>query len=217
MNRLSNDCHSTAILRPYDHERMPIPKPPFPVDKGLHFKYNHENFTHTLAKFYPQSDVEPKDYVAFKMPLCPPLFEDVESCLQKETLVLTVTKGDIVQISMYHNTSQSHPIHIHGMKFWIAATGRTGEQNAQWDKKYEDPDPIMKDTAVLPAGGYLVIRFKADNPGWWMLHCHVDIHLVDGMAALIHVVDDKPFVLPDGIPRCGPNKFHHVYEGEHPM
>ena len=28
-----------------------------------------------------------------------------------------------------------------------------------------------KDTVIVPFGGYTVIRFIVDNPGWWFLHC----------------------------------------------
>ncbi|KAE9008675.1 hypothetical protein PR003_g16083 [Phytophthora rubi] len=30
--------------------------------------------------------------------------------------------------------------------------------------------------------GYVVLRFKADNPGVWMMHCHVDWHMAIGMG-----------------------------------
>ncbi len=26
---------------------------------------------------------------------------------------------------------------------------------------------------MLPAGGWLVIAFPTDNPGAWLLHCHI--------------------------------------------
>lgn len=37
----------------------------------------------------------------------------------------------------------------------------------------------------MPANGYLVLRFTANNPGVWFFHCHIDLHLVGGMAAAI--------------------------------
>ena len=30
--------------------------------------------------------------------------------------------------------------------------------------------------------GWTVVRFKATNPGMWMMHCHIDWHLTLGMA-----------------------------------
>jgi hypothetical protein len=46
----------------------------------------------------------------------------------------------------------------------------------------------------IPSRGYAVLRFKADNPGVWLLHCHVLWHSVTGMAMLIDVQGD-----PDGL------------------
>ena len=43
----------------------------------------------------------------------------------------------------------------------------------------------LKDTVIVPYGGYTVIRFIADNPGWWLLHCHIEIHQLEGMAAVV--------------------------------
>ena len=42
-----------------------------------------------------------------------------------------------------------------------------------------------KDTVTVPYGGYTVIRFVVDNPGWWLLHCHATHHHVSGMTVLI--------------------------------
>ncbi len=44
---------------------------------------------------------------------------------------------------------------------------------------------IRKDTVMIPAGGYVVISFEADNPGYWIMHCHIEAHLLDGMAVIV--------------------------------
>ena len=44
---------------------------------------------------------------------------------------------------------------------------------------------IRKDTVIVPAGGYVVIAFKADNPGYWFLHCQIERHHLDGMALIL--------------------------------
>lgn len=46
-------------------------------------------------------------------------------------------------------------------------------------------NPPRRDVALLPAGGYLVIAFKADNPGSWLLHCHIAWHASSGLALQI--------------------------------
>jgi FtsP/CotA-like multicopper oxidase with cupredoxin domain len=31
----------------------------------------------------------------------------------------------------------------------------------------------LKDTVTVPVGGYTIIRFRANNPGAWLFHCHL--------------------------------------------
>ena len=53
-------------------------------------------------------------------------------------------------------------------------------------------------------GGYTIIRFIANNPGTWLVHCHKDLHSEHGLAFLLKVgsVTDFP-VKPNQWPRCG--------------
>lgn len=45
---------------------------------------------------------------------------------------------------------------------------------------------MRRDTVyIYPNGGTLTLRFKADNPGIWLLHCHVEWHVSAGMQATI--------------------------------
>lgn len=43
-------------------------------------------------------------------------------------------------------------------------------------------NPIRRDTAMLPASGYLVLGFETDNPGAWLMHCHIGWHTTEGFA-----------------------------------
>jgi FtsP/CotA-like multicopper oxidase with cupredoxin domain len=76
-----------------------------------------------------------------------------------------------------------HPIHLHGHKFHILDMG-------VYDKKpipgyvrnggipdHTHKSPPYKDTCLLPYPGYVRLRFRADNPGFWLFHCHYDWHL----------------------------------------
>ena len=49
---------------------------------------------------------------------------------------------------------------------------------------------VRKDTLTVPFGGYAVVRFIVDNPGWWLFHCHVQVHQSAGMAAVIRALPD---------------------------
>ena len=48
-----------------------------------------------------------------------------------------------------------------------------------------------KDTVIVPAGGYVVIAFVADNPGYWFLHCHIEVHQLEGMAVIIQAFNES--------------------------
>ena len=62
---------------------------------------------------------------------------------------------------------------------------------------------IRKDTVIVPAGGYVVIAFRANNPGYWFLHCHIESHQLEGMAVLIQEYPDSEHSPPpDGINNC---------------
>lgn len=47
--------------------------------------------------------------------------------------------------------------------------------------KYELKNPLIKDTIIVPNRGYTIIRFLADNPGVWLLHCHIEFHSALGL------------------------------------
>lgn len=61
---------------------------------------------------------------------------------------------------------------------------------------------MRKDTIVLPAGGYVVARIWATNPGVWFLHCHASRHLFEGMAVMLNESFEHVENLPADIPIC---------------
>ena len=93
-----------------------------------------------------------------------------------------VKSGQVVQIHLQNTHPYPHPMHLHGHVFQIVARG-----SGSWSgNEGSMPSvPAKRDGAVVPANGYIVLRFKADNPGVWFFHCHIDLHLVGGMAATI--------------------------------
>ena len=64
---------------------------------------------------------------------------------------------------------------------------------------------VRKDTVSVPAGGYVVINFISDNPGHWFLHCHIEGHLLEGMALIVNEASEKQPKPPPGIEKikCG--------------
>ncbi|ESO89911.1 hypothetical protein LOTGIDRAFT_124263 [Lottia gigantea] len=64
-------------------------------------------------------------------------------------------------------------------------------------------NPPRKDTIIVPTGGYVVVRIKADNPGVWFMHCHIELHTMDGMAVMLNESFDMHPPPPEGFPTCG--------------
>ncbi|CAL0327926.1 unnamed protein product [Lupinus luteus] len=98
--------------------------------------------------------------------------------------------GSRVQIVLQDTsivTSENHPIHLHGYDFYIVAEG-FGNFNAKKDSsKFNLVDPPLRNTVAVPVNGWAVIRFVADNPGAWLLHCHLDVHINWGLATVLLV------------------------------
>ncbi|CAJ2511680.1 Uu.00g073050.m01.CDS01 [Anthostomella pinea] len=95
-------------------------------------------------------------------------------------------KGEIVQIIVNNLDSGRHPFHLHGHHF--QALYRSVEEGGTFeDAKLTEADypaiPMRRDTLVLYPDGNIVLRFRADNPGVWLFHCHIEWHVSSGLIA----------------------------------
>jgi len=148
--------------------------------------------------------------------VCPANSTEFCTCLH----LIEVNYGDLVEFIFVDETLTQfeipvetiHPIHMHGHTFAVVSmdTPETIEpitvdyikkldEKGQIERNFEQP-PI-KDTVIVPDGGYTVFRFVAHNPGVWMVHCHLDFHMVTGMSFVVKVGDvTRP---PKNWPKCG--------------
>ncbi|KAL8747014.1 MAG: hypothetical protein Q9190_001054 [Brigantiaea leucoxantha] len=55
-------------------------------------------------------------------------------------------------------------------------------------------NPPRRDVALLPANGYVALAFKTDNPGVWLLHCHIAWHVSSGLA--LQILERQKEILP---------------------
>ncbi|KAI8470922.1 MAG: Cupredoxin [Monoraphidium minutum] len=131
------------------------------------------------------------------------------------TLTFDAVQGDVVDVVLVNPSRMVHPQHLHGTGFWLLASGngdilsgaaRAGAALAlspSAAKRLNLRDPPVRDTIAVPqavgdgAGGYgfAVLRFRADNPGPWAFHCHIDLHAMSGMMSVIAV---RPKPAPRG-------------------
>lgn len=89
--------------------------------------------------------------------------------------------GEWVYVLLHSSLGATHPIHLHGHDFYILAQG-TGTYDPSSSPISDLSNPMRRDTALLLSQGYLLIAFKADNPGVWLMHCHIGFHTVGGLA-----------------------------------
>ncbi|CCD25949.2 ferroxidase FET5 NDAI_0G01730 [Naumovozyma dairenensis CBS 421] len=117
-------------------------------------------------------------------------------------------KNQIIEVVLNNYDTGRHPFHLHGHNFQIVQKSNGFHIDEQFPEELQDemtvpynesnplmpiPEiPMIRDTVVLEPNGHVVLRFKADNPGVWYFHCHVDWHLQQGLAA---VFIEDPFAL----------------------
>jgi FtsP/CotA-like multicopper oxidase with cupredoxin domain len=103
--------------------------------------------------------------------------------LRLDQQVLLVPDADEgVQIAINSKDQMEHPFHAHGHSFQVVAWGPgefEGGSNpaTTWNLQ----NPMRRDTVTVPAQWHVVIRFMADNPGVWGIHCHIQWHAEGGM------------------------------------
>ncbi|MEU6809913.1 multicopper oxidase family protein [Streptomyces sp. NPDC046831] len=81
-----------------------------------------------------------------------------------------VRQGERVRLTLINATDMWHPMHLHGHTFAMTGLGASGAR---------------KDTAIVLPHRKLVVDFRADNPGLWMLHCHNQYHSESGMMTVL--------------------------------
>ncbi len=87
---------------------------------------------------------------------------------------LIIRQGDRVRIRFVNLGMDHHPMHLHGHTFYVTGTegGRIPE-TAWWPGN----------TVLVGVAQSRNVEFVADNPGDWMLHCHLPHHMMNQMAS----------------------------------
>ncbi|KAG7296596.1 hypothetical protein JYU34_020406 [Plutella xylostella] len=141
--------------------------------------------------------------------------------------ILSVRLGAVVELVILDEGvtfDANHPFHLHGHAFRVVGMRRLSNVTTIEDVKAFDEAGLLKrnlknapfkDTVTVPDGGYTVLRFKADNPGYWLFHCHIEFHVEVGMALVFKVGEHNQMPpIPPEFPRCGSylpdNMLEHV-------
>jgi len=90
--------------------------------------------------------------------------------------VLALRRGRTYVIDFVNDTAFTHPIHLHGQPMQLLEVNGKVPARITW-----------RDTLLLDARSRASVAVVADNPGRWMLHCHIPEHQEAGMMAVVDV------------------------------
>nr|AAR01247.1 laccase 6 [Coprinopsis cinerea]DAA04511.1 TPA_exp: laccase 6 [Coprinopsis cinerea okayama7\ len=120
--------------------------------------------------------------VAYESPDVPTLLQIMSGRnpgeLMPEGSVHYLPRNQVVEVQIPSGSisnSGPHPFHLHGHAFSVVRSAGNSTPNFV--------NPVKRDVVSIGgASDSVTIRFVTDNPGPWFFHCHIEPHLVDGLA-----------------------------------
>lgn len=117
-----------------------------------------------------------------------------------------IAEDDIIAVDLRIDNLDDgdHPFHLHGHRPWIMGSG-AGRYIGQ---ELNNTNPLRRDTILIPAYSYMVLRYVTDNPGLWAFHCHIAWHMAAGLLMQVSSLPSKAAQLDipqDIISQCAQN------------
>jgi len=163
-----------------------------------------ENLLHTFSQTPPPEGYDFKNYDIFaRQNNTNATTSDAIYRLQLNSTVDIILQN---ANTMNPNNSETHPWHLHGHDFWVLGYGKGKFDPINDPKNYNLVDPIMKNTVPVHPFSWTALRFKADNPGAWAFHCHIESHFFMGMGVVFEEGIERVGKLPSSIMGCGETK-----------
>ncbi|KAH6755686.1 laccase 14 [Perilla frutescens var. hirtella] len=182
MNNITFVQPRIDILQAYYNGIRGVYGDDFPKNPPFPFNYTGVNVTSTNYRT-PQNGTEVR-------------------VLEYDSTVEIVFQGTNLVGAIYH------PMHLHGYSFYVVGMGSGNFDRERDPLSYNLVDPPLQNTIAVPRNGWTAIRFKANNPGVWLMHCHLERHVSWGMEMAFIVKngkssDAKMMPPPPDMPRCG--------------
>ncbi|KIV95843.1 hypothetical protein PV10_03450 [Exophiala mesophila] len=109
--------------------------------------------------------------------------------------------NEVVEIVLNNQDPGKHPFHLHGHAFQSIL--RSEEEAGDFDPESVTngsvvlpQKPMRRDVLLVRPNGHIVMRFRANNPGVWLFHCHIEWHVDSG---LVMTFVEAPLVLQQTI------------------
>ena len=101
---------------------------------------------------------------------------------------MVVRLGERVRLRIINLGMDHHPIHLHGHQFVITGTEGGRQPKTTWGPN---------NTVLVGVAQARVVEFVANNPGNWMVHCHLPHHMMNQMSSQVGAMTRR-FGMPAG-------------------
>ena len=200
-NRTDNPITFGGLINPNKTQWVQNMSQPFAPDHTVPTKANY-----TLHAVTSQGSLnvwqiasQPMDTVVLE-DARPMLFNATDKVPSSKSLnpYASIPMGTVVDIIVHNNhysivggPNSPHPMHLHSRQFWIIGEGQgdfpydTVEEAEKNGMYFRYDNPPLRDGFDINADSWTVIRYVADHVAANILHCHIDDHLIEGMAAVL--------------------------------
>jgi len=106
------------------------------------------------------------------------------------TTPLIVRLNDRVRMRFINLGMDHHPIHLHGHTFVVTGTEGGRQPKTTWGPK---------NTVLVGVAEAADVDFVANNPGDWMIHCHLPHHMMNQMSSVVGPMTRGSNGMPAGL------------------
>ncbi|KAF8182147.1 Cupredoxin [Mycena galopus ATCC 62051] len=190
----TNTTSTNPLLETNLHPLIPVPVPGLPHPGGADVVIN---LNITVSVVPPQYFI---NGASFTPPSAPALLQILSGAQVAQDLLPTgsyysLPSNKTIEISIPGSADPGapHPFHLHGHNFHVVRSAGSSVYNYH--------NPVIRDvvdTGTAAAGDNATFRFITDNAGPWFLHCHIDEHLLVGLAVVL--AEDIPTISQEVVP-----------------
>src|SRR5579864_6108532 len=106
------------------------------------------------------------------------------------TTPLIVRLNDRVRLRFINLGMDHHPIHVHGHTFVVTGTEAGRQPQSTWGPA---------NTVLVGVAQSRDVEFVANNPGDWMIHCHLPHHMMNQMSSVVGPMTRRGSGMPVGL------------------
>lgn len=106
------------------------------------------------------------------------------------TTPLIVRLNDRVRLRFINLGMDHHPIHVHGHTFAVTGTEAGRQPQSTWGPA---------NTVLVGVAQSRDVEFVANNPGDWMIHCHLPHHMMNQMSSMVGPMTRSGRGMPMGL------------------